>query len=381
MPRRKQKKRSVLPFLFILPAIAGAIIFLFYIANYFISFQSDAYQLYSPPDQNLSFIQKYNLSMRLVRDRDNLFSITEIEAELLFDIASGESPYDVADNLYEAKLIPSAVSLIDYLLYKGYDTKLLMGSFIIATPNTPIEIALTLIDPSAIVMEIYILPGWRMEQIAEHLSVSGIMNFNKDTFLSLASSLPLNSSLPPNLPLSASAEGFLSPATYVIQRDITEEQLLHLFLDDFATNIDDSLIETLSSNGFSLYEAVTLASIIEREAILDEEKSIIASVFYNRLNAGWKLETDPTVQYAVSSADNWWKNPLTWDDLGFDSPYNTYLYYGLPPGPISNPAFDTLIAVANPAESPYFFFRAKCDGSNSHTFSITYEEHLAAGCD
>jgi UPF0755 protein len=107
---------------------------------------------------------------------------------------------------------------------------------------------------------------------------------------------------------------------------------------------------------------------------------MIASVFFNRLNAGWKLETDPTVQYAVSTPENWWKNPLTWDDLAFDSLYNTYLYYGLPPGPISNPALSTIEAVTYPAESPYFFFRAKCDGSNSHTFSITFEEHLLAGC-
>jgi UPF0755 protein len=381
MPKRKKKKRSLLPLIFFLLLIAGAIFLLLFTANYFLSIQNDAYQLYGPPDPGLTIIEKLKLSMRLVRDRDYLLNMTEGEAKHHFDISSGESPYQVADNLYNNQLIPSAVSMIDYLLYKGYDTKLLTGTFIINTPNTPIEIALTLIDPSAIVLEVFILPGWRVEEIADHLAVSGIMDFDKNEFLSIASSLPIDSPLPPNLPLSASVEGFLAPSTYVIQREISEADLLDMFMQEFAANIDDDLIAALSDNGLSLFEAVTLASIIEREAVLDEEKALIASVFYNRLNAGWLLETDPTVQYAVSSPDNWWPNPLTYADLEFDSPYNTYLYYGLPPGPISNPNIDTLVAVAYPDDSPYFFFRAKCDGSNSHTFSITYEEHLEAGCD
>jgi UPF0755 protein len=381
MPKRKSKKRSILPFLFILLILAGALILFLYAANYFLSIQNDAYQLYGPPDPGLTIIEKFNLSRRLVRDRDYLLELTEIEAEHRFDISPGESPYQVADNLYNNQLIPSSISMIDYLIYKGYDTKLLTGSFIITTPNTPIEIALTLIDPNAIILEVFILPGWRVEEIADHLAISGIMNFDRNEFLSIASSLPIDSPLPPNLPLSASVEGFLAPGTYVIQREISEDELLDMFMQDFAANIDDDLITALSNNGLSLFEAVTLASIIEREVVLDEEKPLIASVFYNRLNAGWMLETDPTVQYAVSSPGNWWPNPLTYADLEFDSPYNTYLYYGLPPGPISNPNIDTLRAVAYPDESPYFFFRAKCDDSHSHSFSITYEEHLEAGCD
>jgi len=381
MPKRKSKKRSLLPLLFVLLILAGALILFLFAANYFLGIQNDAYQLYGPPDPGLTIIEKFNLSMRLVRDRDYLLELTEIEAEHHFDISQGESPYQVADNLYNNQLIPSAVSMIDYLIYKGYDTKLLTGSFIITTPNTPIEIALTLIDPSAIVLEVFILPGWRVEEIADHLAISGIMNFDRNEFLSIAASLPIDSPLPPNLPLSASVEGFLAPGTYVIQREISEAELLDMFMQDFAANIDDDLITAMSDNGLSLFEAVTLASIIEREAVLDEEKPLIASVFYNRLNAGWMLETDPTVQYAVSSSGNWWPNPLTYNDLAFDSPYNTYLYYGLPPGPISNPNIDSLRAVAYPDESPYFFFRAKCDDSNSHTFSITYKEHLEAGCD
>lgn len=381
MPRKRRRKRSLLPFLFILPAIAGTIFVLFYIVNYFGNIQSEAYQFFGPADPELSLYQKFNLSMRLNRDKKALLETNELEGDILFEISSGDNPFRIADRLFENGMVPDPDRIIDYLLYKGYDTKLLTGSFQITNPNTPIEIIHTLIDPDAIVVEVYILAGWRVEEIAENLEYSGLLDFNKEEFLSLAKSNSLNDSLPFNLPTNANLEGFLAPGTYVVKRNISEAELLDRFLQEFANNISEGLVTDLANNGLSLYEAVTMASIIEREIILDEEKPMIAAVFYNRLNSGWKLETDPTVQYAVSNSDNWWKNPLTWDDLNFDSPYNTYFYYGLPPGPISNPAISTINAVAYPAASSYYFFRAKCDGSFSHTFSVTYEEHLNAGCD
>ncbi len=110
----------------------------------------------------------------------------------------------------------------------------------------------------------------------------------------------------------------------------------------------------------------------------------IASVFYNRLAIGMRLETDPTVQYALgydAQKNTWWKSPLTFTDLEANSPYNTYRNPGLPPGPISNPSLNAIKAAVAPAETDYLFFRAKCDGSLTHNFSKTYEEHLNFGCD
>jgi UPF0755 protein len=107
----------------------------------------------------------------------------------------------------------------------------------------------------------------------------------------------------------------------------------------------------------------------------------IASVFYNRMAAGMKLDSDPTVQYALGFNDRkntWWTNPLTSTDV--DSPYNTYLYPGLPPGPIDNPGLEALQAVANPQSTPYYYFRAACDGSGRHNFARTYQEHLKNAC-
>lgn len=127
-----------------------------------------------------------------------------------------------------------------------------------------------------------------------------------------------------------------------------------------------------------------MASIIQRETLAAEEMPLIASVFYNRLEIGMRLETDPTVQYALgydAAKATWWQSPLTYADLEVNSPYNTYRNPGLPPGPISNPGKAALNAAVAPAESDYLFFRAKCDGSLTHNFSKTYDEHLNFGCD
>jgi UPF0755 protein len=143
------------------------------------------------------------------------------------------------------------------------------------------------------------------------------------------------------------------------------------------------LLEGISAQQLTFHEALTLASIIERETRADEEKATIASVFYNRLADGMHLQTDPTIQYALGFDEieqTWWKTQLTEADMQVDSLYNTYLYAGLPPGPISNPSLASLEAVAFPAQTPYFYFRAKCDGSGTHAFSVTYEEHLNNAC-
>jgi UPF0755 protein len=142
-------------------------------------------------------------------------------------------------------------------------------------------------------------------------------------------------------------------------------------------------LKNYKKNGLSLYQAVTLASIIEKEAVIPEEGPMIASVFYNRLAVGMKLESDPTVQYAigyVNETKTWWKNPLTANDLMVQSVYNTYQNPGLPHAPISNPGYSALYSVAFPETTNYYYFRAACDNSGKHVFSETFQEHLQNSC-
>jgi UPF0755 protein len=243
-----------------------------------------------------------------------------------------------------------------------------------------VDIARELQDATPEQISFTVLPGWRMEEIAASLATSGL-NITSDEFLAAARSAPPSMDF---LPASVSTEGFLYPDTYILPRQATADDLVQELLRNFSLHLTTDLREGFDRQGLEVYEGVTLASIVQREAVVAEERAQIASVFYNRLRAGMKLDTDPTVQYALgynTAQGTWWTNPLSTADLQIDSPYNTYVYTGLPPGPIANPSLNTLRAVAFPAETPYYYFRARCDGSGLHSFAITFEEHLKNGCE
>jgi UPF0755 protein len=181
----------------------------------------------------------------------------------------------------------------------------------------------------------------------------------------------------------SSLEGYLLPGEYAIIHGASIVELLPMLLDRLFETVSGELITAYSAQGLSLEQAITLASLVEREAILDDEMPLIASVFLNRLVVGMRLESDPTVQYALGYDElsaTWWKVPLAGSDLSIDSSYNTYIHTGLPPAPICNPSTEALQAVAYPESSGYYFFRAACDGSGRHRFSETYEEHLNNAC-
>jgi UPF0755 protein len=158
--------------------------------------------------------------------------------------------------------------------------------------------------------------------------------------------------------------------------------LIGLMLDNFDAKVDASMRQSFGSQGLSVYDAVTLASIVQREAVLAEERPLMVGVFLNRLNQGMLLQADPTVQYAVgfqSDTGRWWKSPLSQADLEIDSMYNTYRYPGLPPGPIANPSLGALGAVADPAVTDFQFFVVDCNSETigKHVFSRTFDEHVA----
>ena len=190
----------------------------------------------------------------------------------------------------------------------------------------------------------------------------------------------LDGRLPGGLP---SLEGYLLPGEYPVLRGARLDELLPQLLDHFFEAVSGDLSQAYSAVGLSLEQAVILASLVEREAVLDEEMPLIASVFLNRLATGMRMDSDPTVQYALgyeALSDSWWKVPLAGSDLAIDSPFNTHIYSGLPPAPICNPSLQALQAVAYPEVTGYYFFRAACDGSGRHHFSATYEEHLNNAC-
>ncbi|HYU17533.1 MAG TPA: endolytic transglycosylase MltG, partial [Chloroflexota bacterium] len=188
--------------------------------------------------------------------------------------------------------------------------------------------------------------------------------------------------LPDSIPAGQSIEGYLFPDTYDIAKDADARKLAQMMVRQFDRKLNPQLRQRAASNGLSVHQVVTLASIVEREAARPAEQPIIASVYLNRLNNNMPLQADPTIQFAVATADparaleiGFWKRELTRDDLQVSSAYNTYLVHGLPPGPICSPGLDAVEAVLNPSQTDYYYFVARGDGS--HAFARTEAEHRA----
>jgi UPF0755 protein len=170
-------------------------------------------------------------------------------------------------------------------------------------------------------------------------------------------------------------EGFLFPETYVVTRSTSARQIVDRMVNEFRRNFTEEMQEKARALGMTPRQAVTLASIVEKESALPEEGPLIASVYLNRLKRGMRLQADPTVIYALKR-DGKWTGLLHRSEYGYDSPYNTYLYDGLPPEPICNPGRKALKAAVSPAKADFLYFVA--DDSGGHTFSRTFEEHLRA---
>jgi UPF0755 protein len=214
--------------------------------------------------------------------------------------------------------------------------------------------------------------GWRAGQIAHRLSEVGV---SAAQFLHAVHRRRPNLGFPAGVPTHAHLEGFLSPNTY----DITPGSAGGAFADrlvrQFASTFTPAMRAQAKRLGRSIYDIVTLASIIEREARAPSERPIIASVYYNRLSRGMILQADPTVQYALGRPSNWWPLLTVSDYHSVHSTYNTYLHRGLPPGPIANPGLASLQAALHPAHTPYLYFVAK-GNTGYHAFARTYQQQL-----
>lgn len=344
---------------------------------------SQAEKTFGPPSAQIGRAKTIAYSaLMLLQSRDLTKPVDPSGAARPFHISSGESTPSVVGRLWDEGFISNPTAFSTFLRYSGLDTSLQAGDYQISPAMSPIAIAHALQNATPAQVTFHVLPGWRLEEIAASLPTSGL-NITPDEFMSAARSHPKGYSFVDKLPESASLEGFLFPGSYVFDRKANADQIIRSMLDAFDTQVTPEIRQGFKHQGLSLYQAVTLASMVQREAMVTNEMPLIASVFLNRLAAGMKLDSDPTVQYALgfnSQKNTWWTNPLSLEDLKVDSPYNTYQNDGLPPGPISNPSLSALKAVAFPAQTPYYYFRATCDGSGKHSFSETFQEHLQNSC-
>lgn len=222
--------------------------------------------------------------------------------------------------------------------------------------------------------------GLRLEEVGAIFVSQGFFTMSE---WEAALAAPYDEAFLGERPEDASLLGFLLPASYPVDRSMTAALVVQAMLDHFDREVTPAIRDAALARGLMLYELLTLASIVEREAAIPEDQPVIASVFLNRLALGMPLQADPTVQFAVvppgsePGPEGWWKRDLTIDDLALDSPYNTYAYPGLPPGPIANPGIDAIRAVIDAPETDLYYFVAapECDGS--HRFGSTLAEHEA----
>jgi UPF0755 protein len=330
----------------------------------------------------LSWFDRIHYSLQILAARERLSTPVDPNGQPQnFTIGVGESVNSIILRLEQSGLIQDGVSFRYFMIYSGLDTGIQAGEYELNPAWTAVEIGQRLQDSTPSEVRFIILAGWRLEEIAGALPTSGL-NITPTEFLRAARNPP-PAWLPPGLGLIQNLEGYLLPGEYLLPRDTDLRNFVQVLTARFDERVGEDLRSAFDRQGLSLSQAVILASIVQREGVVAEEQPMIASVFLNRLAIGMKLDADPTVQYAVGfnpSQNTWWTNPISRADLGFDSPYNTYLYSGLPPGPICMPSMTALQAVAYPAQSPYYYFRALCDGSNRHLFAVTYEEHLGNAC-
>lgn len=302
-------------------------------------------------------------------------------AQVEYSLESGRSASEIGKDLEKLGVIRSGRQFELLVSLMGVQDKLSAGDFVLRKNSGTVGVVNQLIVQDSVpVMRVTFPEGLRIEEMAEVARNAGFGT--KAQFLDAAAAATLPPDLAANLPAGANLQGYLFPDTYIMPVGSTPAQLVALMIKTFDRRFTPEMRAAALAQGLNTHQAVTLASIVEREAAKEEERPLIAAVFYNRLEAQDRLGADPTVQFAVAltpasvEKHGWWKKELTIDDLENQSKYNTRLFVGLPPGPIACPGLASLEAVAKPEKSDYYYFVADAKkGDGSHVFAVTFAEH------
>ncbi len=309
-----------------------------------------------------------------------------------FTVDQGETAAEVAAQLEEEGLVVNGEVFRRFMTYHGLDATLQAGTYALRADMTMHEVAEALQHGGSDAVTVTIPEGWRAEQIGWLLEQQGLMR--SDDFMAEVRSAQYDYEWLSSRPPDASLEGFLFPDTYELAKDVTPAEVVDLMLTTFDARVAPEISGRLAGRTLfdldsgdyrpmTVYDVITLASIVEREAVVADERPIIASVYLNRLNplyveeTALRLSADPTIQYAKgfdAETGNWWNPMLPGEGQTIESPYNTFRVQGLPPGPICSPGLASILAVLNPADTTYLYFHAVGDGS--HVFASTLEEHL-----
>jgi UPF0755 protein len=300
----------------------------------------------------------------------NYFTLpdTSEKQKTIIEIPRGSALTRIADILIEKGLIEDRETFIFWATYSGYEKKLKAGQFTVPEGLNEYQMVEYLINAKENTLNITLLEGWNLEQVAE--AIAQMLQINSNEILKRCT----DSSYIAQFGLSVnSLEGYLLPDTYHFSKGENPDNIIkYLVAQTLSLFQVDSIKKKLGEMNFTMHQILTLASIVEGEAVLDSERKVIASLYHNRLKRNMRLQADPTIQYIIKGPPR----RLLIRDLEIESPYNTYLNRGLPPGPISNPGKASILATLFPDDTNYIYMVASGDGS--HKFSRTLAEHNRA---
>ncbi|MDO3409036.1 endolytic transglycosylase MltG [Saccharibacillus sp. CPCC 101409] len=296
-----------------------------------------------------------------------------------FKVAEGTGTAEIADGLEQEGLIRSALLYKIYLKLENEGSSFRPGKHEILPGSDYAAITAVLNGGEGMQrksVKVTIPEGFTIKQIADRLHEAG--GWDAKTIRQLARQPEkfadvLPGEIPDDPKPTYALEGYLFPDTYEFEPDATEEDVVRRLVQETSGKLKSipDFDNLLKRRGLTVHQLLTVASLVEREAVVDSERALIAGVIDNRLNDPMKLQIDATVQYALGEQ----KERLLYSDLEIDSPYNTYKYEGLPPGPIASPSLKSIEAALRPEKSDYFFYVTKKDGSGEHLFAETYAQH------
>lgn len=290
----------------------------------------------------------------------------KVNEPFVFEVKKGETFNSISDRLYDIGIVRNKFVFKVAAMILGAENKIKAARFKINNGLSYLDlIELLVFGPADYLKTVKIYNGSMMKNIAVTLSQE--LKVDTTEFFNLVYDKKFLSSLNIN---ANSLEGYLLPGTYNIYENSSAEEVITILNNALNEFWNDSLDNQTKKFNFDKHQILTLASIIEGETNYTQEMDTISAVYHNRLRIGMKLQADPTIQYALNGG---WRRIL-YSDLKIESPYNTYKYYGLPPGPINNPGREAIIAALYPADVDYLFFVA--DGTGKHKFARTYNEHL-----
>lgn len=294
--------------------------------------------------------------------------------EQRFEVKQGEDIFSLSKRLEKSGLIASRYAFLWHIAREGKAHSLVAGTYALSGNLTIAEITFMMTEGKTVPCDIRITfpEGWDIKKMTLRLTANGLPGAE---FLALAEKpLPRwrqSFDFLRDIPANASLEGFLFPDTYFFDPEVSAESIIEKILANFGKKIDTELRTAIKEKKRTLYETVTLASIVENEVKSEADRKMVADLFLRRLAVGQALQSDATVKYILGID----KIQHTFEETRVDSPYNTYMRAGLPPGPIGNPGLVSIRSVIFPESNPYFYFLS--DPSTGRTiFSVTYEEHL-----